>query len=52
MVMRAESMDLRKLADGSGGGLPQTKIRKYTSEMASVMPVSYTHLTMPTIYSV
>lgn len=37
MVMRAESMDLRKLADGSGGGLPQTKIRKYTSEMASVM---------------
>ena len=36
MVMRAESMDLRKLADGSGGGLPQTKIRKYTSEMASV----------------
>ena len=37
MVMTAESMDLRKLADGSGGGLPQSKIRKYASEMASVM---------------
>lgn len=37
MVMRAESMDLRKLADGSGGGLPQSKVRKYASEMASVM---------------
>lgn len=37
MVMRAGNMDLRKLADGSGGGLPQSKVRKYASEMASVM---------------
>eukprot|EP00904_Undaria_pinnatifida_P002221 jgi/Undpi1/119/HiC_scaffold_1.g00119.m1 len=37
MIMKAESMDLRKLADGSGGGLPQNKIQKFASDMASVM---------------
>lgn len=37
MVMRAESMDLRKLAEVNGGGLSQNKLRKYASEMASVM---------------
>lgn len=37
MVMRAESMDLRKLAEVNGGGLPQNKKRKYASEIASVM---------------
>lgn len=37
MVMRAESMDLRKLAEGSGGGVAQGKLRKYSSEMASII---------------
>lgn len=37
MVMKAESMDLRKLAEANGGGLSQNKLRKYASEMASVM---------------
>eukprot|EP00903_Cladosiphon_okamuranus_P010311 g9758.t1 len=37
MVMRAASMDLRKLAEVSKGGLPLNKIRKYASEIASVM---------------
>lgn len=35
MVMKAGSMDLRKLAEQRG--LSQNKLRKYTSEMASVM---------------
>lgn len=37
MVMPAESMDLRKLAEINGGGLSQNKIRKYAAEIASVM---------------
>lgn len=37
MVMRAESMDLRKLAEVTRGGLPENKLRKYASEIASVM---------------
>lgn len=37
MVMRAESMDLRKLAEVNAGGLPLSKLRKYSSELASVM---------------
>lgn len=37
MVMKAGTMDLRKLAEVNGGGLSQNKIRKYASEMASVL---------------
>ncbi len=37
MVMRAESMDLRKLAEVNAGWLPLNKLRKYSSELASVM---------------
>lgn len=37
MVMRAGSMDLRKLAEVNAGGLPLNKLRKYSSELASVM---------------
>lgn len=37
MVMQAESMDLRKLAEANGGGLARATLRKYASDMASTM---------------
>lgn len=36
MVMTAGSTDLRKVAEASGGGVPQAKLRKYASEMGSI----------------
>lgn len=37
MVMRAETMDMRKLAEANRGSLAPAKLRKYASEMANVM---------------
>lgn len=37
MVMRAGALDMRKLAESNNGNISPRKLRKYASEMASVV---------------
>ena len=55
-LMRGHGLSSRRLAERTDGEVAESTIRNYLADKgvprAEKAPVSYTHLTLPTIYSV